>query len=101
MKASVDIIDNLEHSRDTLMQQNTTLTRDVESLPSLRARCAALEKQLSMMPTSLTVAGAQLRVMVGANVVLSNRNMIHVATAGGKDGGVSSSFREQGTRGRT
>jgi hypothetical protein len=34
------------------------------ALPSqLQLRCLALEKQIHAMPTSLTVAGAQLRVM--------------------------------------
>jgi hypothetical protein len=40
------------------------LEERLTALPSqLQLRCLALEKQLHAIPTSLTVAGAQLRVM--------------------------------------
>jgi peptidoglycan hydrolase CwlO-like protein len=63
LESSVSIIDNLQQLQESLRQQNVSLSRDLSSLPSLRARCSALEKQLSSIPTSLVVAGAELKVM--------------------------------------
>lgn len=63
MESSASIIENLQEIQEALYQQNASLAQDLTALPSLRARCGALEKQLSTIPTSLVVAGAELKVM--------------------------------------
>lgn len=47
-----------------LEESNKLLQHQLQIIPSqLQLRCLALEKQLSEIPTSSIVAGAQLRVM--------------------------------------
>lgn len=54
----------MKDNQQRLEEVNRALEEQLLTLPSqLQMRCLALEKQLSSMPTSLTVAGAQLRVM--------------------------------------
>lgn len=54
----------MKENQERLEEVNRTLEQQLLTLPSqLQMRCLALEKQLSSIPTSLTVAGAQLRVM--------------------------------------
>ena len=60
----MEAMEAMERRHEDMEETKKALERQLLTLPSqLQLRCLALEKQLSSIPTSLTVAGAELRVM--------------------------------------